>query len=90
MSEEPNFAFEKKLRIAECVYGDIPMLSNLISKLFICMQETNKLHKVECEFFRLDFRQAYFYEQFEFPLGSLILDLKWGSKKELEKNKKDE
>jgi hypothetical protein len=53
------------------------------------MQETNKKHGVQCEFFRLDFRQPYFDEQLEFPYGSLILDMKWGSKKELQEKQKD-
>jgi len=86
-SREPDFAFEKKLGIAECLYGNPIAISNMIARLMVCMQETNKLHGVECEFFRLDFRQPYLDEQFQFPFGDLILHMKWGSKKELEKKK---
>ncbi len=90
MEDKPDFAFEKKLGINEIMYGDISFMSNSITKLLYCMKETNDLHKVSCEFFRLDFRQPYFDEQMEFPRRSLILDLKWGSKKELEEvNTKD-
>jgi hypothetical protein len=85
MTEEkqPQFAFGKKIGIAESIYGNIPELSKMIERLLYCMKETNQIHKVECEFFRLDFRQAYFDETFQFPLGFFILDMKWGSKKEL-------
>lgn len=64
MSEDknPEFAFGKKLGIAEFAYGDIPVLLMAIEKLLYCMKETNKNHEVECEFFRLDFRQLYFIE----------------------------
>jgi hypothetical protein len=85
--EEPDFAFGKKLGINECLYGDPVGISQMISRLMFCMKESNKHHGVQCEFFRLDFRQPYFDEQMQFPIGSLILDMKWGSKKELqEKN----
>ena len=85
---ETDFAFGKKLGIAECVYGNHATLASMIQRLMLCMKETNKNHGVECEFFRLDFRQPYFDETMEFPIGALILDMKWGSKKELEENKK--
>jgi len=84
---EPKFAFEKKLGISEMMYGDIPFLANSIAKLLYCMKETNEKHRVDCQFFRLDFRTSYFDEQLTFPMGCLILDLKWGSKKELEEKK---
>lgn len=87
--EKIPFAFEKKLGIADCLYGDIPALLMGIEKLLYCMKETNKMHNVECEFFRLDFRPRYIYEQPNFPIGSLILDMKWGSQQELKKNKKE-
>lgn len=85
--KQPQFAFEKKLGLAECLYGNIPAISNAIERLMVCMKETNKIHQVECEFFRLDFRQPYLDEQMQFPYGSLILDMKWGSKKELNEKK---
>ena len=84
MNNDPNFAFEKKLGIADCLYGNVFALTDMIARLLACMQETNKLHNVQCEFFRLDFRQPYLDEQFQFPYGSLILDLKWGSAKEID------
>lgn len=89
---EPNFAFEKKIGMAECMHGNIRTLINLIGKLLVCMQETNKSHGTSCEFFRLDFRSQYFDEEITqmFPIGALILDLKWGSKEELEKKKATE
>lgn len=79
-----EFSFEKKLGVAECLCVDIRSISKLIERLMFCMKETNQKHGVQCEFFRLDFRQPYFYEEHQFPIGSLILDMKWGSKKELE------
>lgn len=82
-NKEPDFAFRKKLGIAEFLCGDAVAVSNMIARLIVCMQETNKQHGVQCEFFRLDFRQPYFYEM-QFPVGALILDMKWGSKNELE------
>ncbi len=87
MSEDikAGCAFQKKLGVAECLYGDPVSLSNIIARLMVCMKETNQKHGVHCEFFRLDFRQPYFDEQMEFPYGSLILDMKWGSKEELKK-----
>jgi len=84
MHKEPEFAFGKKLGIAECLYGNPSAISDIVGRLMVCMKETNKNHGVECEFFRLDFRQPYFDERMEFPIGALILDMKWGSKKELE------
>ena len=88
-SKEPNFAFEKKLGISESLYGSHHQLLNMIGRLLQCMKETNKNYGLECEFFRLDFRQPYFDEQMQFPYGCLLLDMKWGSKKELNE-KKDE
>lgn len=90
MDNEPRFAFEKKLGVAECVYGNVPQIANLIGKLLFCIKETNEFHGVGCEFFRLDFRQPYLDETLQFPTGSLILDLKWGSKKEIDDKKKSE
>lgn len=89
MDKEPDFAFGKKLGIAECLYGNPVAISDMVARLMVCMKEINKNHGVECEFFRLDFRQTYFDEQMQFPFGSLILDMKWGSKKELEQKKKE-
>lgn len=88
---KPQFAFEKKLGIPDCAYGDIPLIIRAISLLLLCMKDTNKLHEKSCEFFRLDFRQQHFDESLleKFPIGSLILDLKWGSKEELEKLRND-
>lgn len=80
-SKEPDFAFEKKLGIAECLYGNPVAICDIIARLMVCMQETNKKYGVQCEFFRLDFRQPHFDEQMEFPYGSLILHIKWGSKR---------
>ena len=88
LDKEPDFAFGKKLGIAEFLYGNSHEIVNMIERLLVCMKETNQLHGVHCEFFRLDFRQSYFDEQVEFPLGYFILDMKWGSKKELKE--KDE
>lgn len=85
-NEAPEFAFGKKLGVSDCMYGDPVGLSNIIATLILCMQETNKKHGTICEFFRLDFRQPHFDEQMQFPIGALILDMKWGSKKELEEN----
>ncbi len=86
-NKEPDFAFGKKLGVAECVYGNISVIPDVISRLMQCMKETNKIHNVDCEFFRLDFRQPYNDEIIlqEFPYGSFVLDMKWGSKKEIEK-----
>ncbi len=83
MDKEPNFAFEKKLGVNESLYGNISELIVAIERLLICMKETNKNHNLHCEFFRLDFRQPYFDEMMQFPMGSLILDFKFGCKKEL-------
>ena len=86
-SREPDFAFEKKLRISDILYRNPSAISIMIERLMVCMKETNKLHGVECEFFRLDFREPYFDEQDQFPVAALILHMKWGSKKELDKKK---
>jgi DNA-directed RNA polymerase subunit RPC12/RpoP len=83
MKDEPGFAFGKKLGVAECLYGNRAALAQMIERLMVCMKETNQHHGVECEFFRIDFRQPYFDEIEQFPRGALILDMKWGSKKEL-------
>ncbi len=85
--KQPEFAFQKKIGINQCMYGDISHISNIIERLMVCMMESNKFNEVECQFFRLDFRQPYFDEQMQFPYGSLILDMKWGSKEELIKVK---
>jgi len=78
---QPQFAFEKKVGVSDIIYGNIPELIKMIERLLYCMKETNQIHKVDCEFFRLDFRQPYFDETFQFPFGCFILDLKFGSKK---------
>lgn len=84
---EPEFAFQKKLGIADHYYGDRKFYLEAFHMLIQCMKETNQMHDVQCEFFRLDFRQPYLDEEFQFPKGALILDLKWGHKKELEDKK---
>ena len=83
--KKPEFAFEKKLGIHEILYGDIPGLLNIIGKLLYCVKETNQSQGTSCEFFRLDFRPMCLDEELlmQFPSGSLVLDLKFGSKKEL-------
>lgn len=83
MEQEPDFAFGKKLGIHQILYGDIISINKLIGKLLVLMKEVNERDGVDCEFFRLDFRQPYFDETMQFPMGSLILDMKWGSKKQL-------
>lgn len=95
MKDKPDFAFEKKLGICESIYvfENQRIILNAFERLFQCMKETNDLHKVSCEFFRLDFRPQTLHEQLtqSFPRESLILELKWGSKRELKKvNAKDE
>lgn len=84
MDSEPNFAFGKKIAISDCLYGDPVSISSIIDLLIVFMKHTNKQHGVNCQFFRLDFRQPSFDERMQFPIGALILDIKWGSKKELE------
>lgn len=81
-SDEPNFEFEKKIGIADCMYGDIPFTINMIGKLLTCMKESNKLNGKTNEFFRIDFRPVTFYESTQHPRGSHILDIKWGCKEE--------
>jgi hypothetical protein len=82
--KKPEFAFEKKLGIHEILYGDIQALLKIIGMLLYCVKETNQSHGTSCEFFRLDFRQMYLDEKF--PFGSMVLDLKFGSKKEVDEN----
>jgi hypothetical protein len=86
--KEPNFAWGKKLGISEALYGDISVISSGIEKLLACMKESNQLNGMECEFFRIDFRPPSIDEQCQFPIGTLVLDMKWGSRKELEEKKK--
>lgn len=91
MVEKPDFAFEKKIAICESVYVNENRLIVLdaFQKLFQCVKETNELHNVSCEFFRLDFRPQTLQEEISqaFPRDMTVLDLKWGSKRELEKVK---
>lgn len=88
---EPNFAFGKKLGISPFVCGDINNLTRFINMLLVSMKETNKLHGTHCEFFRLDFRQQYLDEELmqSFPRESFVLDMKFGSKEELEEVQRD-
>lgn len=87
-NKEIPFAFGKKIGINDqCLGIDISLFLNIIGKLLVCMKETNKHHNIDCEFFRLDFRQPYFDEELQFPRGALILDMKWGHKDDVEKNK---
>jgi hypothetical protein len=79
---DPEFAFEKKLGIPECAFGNNYNILRAFEKLLIYMEETNKKQGVECEFFRLDSRQPNFDEISKFPIRSIILDMKLGSKKE--------
>lgn len=89
IDKNPDFAFEKKIGLSECLYGNKEGIFIAIERLMACMKETNKMHNASCEFFRLDFRQPYLDETFQFPLGCLILHLQWGSKKELEEGASD-
>lgn len=87
--EKTEFAFTKKLGMADCMYGNIPFLIKAIERLLVCMHETNELHGVSCEFFRLDFRDSKPLDNL--PMRSLCFDMKWGSKKEIdEKDKSNE
>jgi hypothetical protein len=85
---DSDFAFEKKLGIPPIFHRDLPGFLKNIHRLLFCMEETNKNFNGCYEFFRLDFRPQYLDETFLFPLGSLILDLKFGSKKEMEEKNK--
>lgn len=79
---KPDFAFGKMVGITE--HYDIHLLLNVIGQLLSCIKETNKVNNKNCEFFRLDFRPQYLDEQItnKFPIGALVLDLKFGSKSE--------
>jgi len=81
--KEPDFAFEKIIAVSERACGDSNILLKATAMLIQGMKETNALHGLNCEFFRLDFRFPYYDEISLFPFGSLVLDLKWGSKQEL-------
>lgn len=85
-NNEPDFAFEKKIGVSESLYGNQRAIAQVIERLIFCMKETNQKNDFECEFFRIDFRQPYFDERMEFPLGFLILHIKWGCKKELKQD----
>ncbi len=94
MEDKPDFAFEKKIAICESIeiYENRRIIFDAFQRLFQCMKETNELHKVNSEYFRLDFRPQSIHEQLagQFPRDMTVLDLKWGSKKELEEvNMKD-
>lgn len=88
MEDKPDFAFEKKIGICESfdTFENRRIVFDVFQRLFQCMKETNDLHKLSCEFFRLDFRPQTLFEEIsgEFPRDMTVLDLKWGSKKELE------
>ena len=88
---EPDFAFEKSLGVADSAYGNIGALMDAFGRLLVCMQECNKINNVSSEFFRVDFRTQSLDEQVMriFPRGALVMDLKWGSKKELDEKKND-
>lgn len=77
---EPNFEFQKSIGFPSYYYGDTPHLVDMMHRLFISMKETNEMHKKSCEFFRLDHRKPFPHE--DFPLDYLVLQLKWGCKKE--------
>jgi hypothetical protein len=81
-SNKPNFEYGKTIGIADCMYGDFPFMINMIGKLLNCMKESNQINGKDNEYFRLDFRPPTYYELTQYPRGSLILDLKWGCKKE--------
>jgi hypothetical protein len=91
MEDKPDFAFGKKIAICESVYGheNIRIIFDSFQRLFQCMKDTNNTHNVSCEFFRLDFRPQTLDEELSqmFPKDMTVLDLKWGSKRELEKVK---
>ena len=91
--EKPNFVFGKKLGLSEQMIGNIPFIIYYIKKLLFFMKETNAKQGLTCEFFRIDFRHQTINEQLqrEFPLGALIIDLKFGSPKEWdEKHEKEQ
>lgn len=82
--KEPNFAFQKILGINEAMCHDPKFISDMICRLLYMIKETNQERKTTCEFFRLDFRPPSLAGNEVLPLGSLVLDLKFGSKSELE------
>ncbi len=90
-NKELEFAFQKKIAIYESfdIFKNTRIVFEAFQRLFQCMKETNDIHKVSCEYFRLDFRPQTLHEQItgQFPMDMTVLDLKWGSKKELEKIK---
>ncbi len=86
---EPKFAFEKILGVSPIILEDPHNLAKMIERLLFVIKETNQLHSVSCPFFRLDFRQ-YYQKDGILPIGSLVLDLKFGSKEELEEGRNHE
>lgn len=67
--------FEKSILIVDQKYGDIPTYIEMIARLFYCMKETNELHDLDNEYFRIEFCPSYEY------MGMNELKLKWGKKK---------
>ena len=87
MSDKTDFAFGKRVGVNDEVFsGNAYEMTKIFNLLLHCLKETNEKHGVGSEFFRLDFRPMSLDEQLtgEFPRESLILDMKWGSKKEVE------
>lgn len=88
MKDKQDFAFEKKIAICELVdiIDNRRIIFDAIQRLFYCMKETNDFHKVNSEYFRLDFRPQTLHEELirAFPIGMAVLDFTWGSKKELD------
>jgi len=86
---ESDFAFQKKVGISESYPQNVNAIMDSFLRLYYCMKETNQKHGLTCESFRLDFRPVSYDEQIlqEFPMGCYVLDLKFGSKKELEEVK---
>jgi hypothetical protein len=90
MSEEKDtFAFEKTLGIPmSCkIYHHKESIINAFNALYQCMRDTNKLHGLCNTFFKLEFRNPTYYEECNFPINSYILEMKWGSKKEIQDKK---
>lgn len=86
-NKDHPYPFHKKLVINDI--DDNQFLMNTIKILFHCMKETNKLHGVTSELFRLDFRDPLPHEWLGPGTNKpMIMDFKWGSMKEWEEKSK--
>lgn len=79
--KEPNeYRFHKKIFVPRNVHGDKRSYLDHVRNLIESMQFTNKMHMLDVELFKIEFRAPTKHE--DLPGRELVMEIWWGQKEQ--------